>query len=239
MIEAAGISYPAHWQACRLLLAAWMHPSRSGINAAIWAVGLVLQCALVFSLFRKGIARRYLGFTLIAIFYPVRAALLFALSGHIDADNYESLYGALSFVEAPLQLFIAFELTRCLVRGAAGWTTRRALLALLVFGAACAMTGITVSALAASVPADHLQILMGALMLALFAVLWKSSRTFNPVGIAGGFALFSLVQLAALAGRTRATMFRDTPGYLVWSYVPGIGYLAIVTLWLAVLVREG
>jgi hypothetical protein len=236
MIEAVCISYPAHLQA---FLAAWMHPSRSEINVAIWIVGLLLQCALVFSLFRKGIARRYLAFTLIAIFYPARAALLFALSGHIDADNYESLNGALSFVEAPLELFIAIDLTRRLMREAGGWTTRRALLVLLALAAACGMTGITISELNAGVPADHLQILMGMAMLALFAALWKSSRSFNPIGIAGGFALFSLVQIAALAGRTRATMFRDTPGYLLWSYVPGIGYLLIVILWLAALEREG
>lgn len=236
MIEAVGIGNPAYLLE---FLSQWMHPSRPEINTAIWAVGLLLQCALVFSLFRKGIARRYLPFTLIAIFYPARAALLFALSGHIDADNYESLYGALSFVEAPLELFIMIDLTRRLVREAGGWTARRALLVLLVFAAVCGLTGIIISELNAGVPADHLQILMGMAMLALFAALWKSSRTFNPICIAGGFALFSLVQIAALAGRTRATMFRDTPGYLLWSYVPGIGYLLIVILWLVALEREG
>lgn len=221
-----------------LLPASWLHPSRPAVNTTIWVLGIVLQCALAYSIFRRGIARGFLGFTLLAVFYPLRSALLFALSGRIENDDYDTLYNALSLAEVPLQAFVAIELLLRRVRETGGWTARRIPLALLMLCAPFGLTAITMDALPAKAAADHVPIFMGFVMLAVFTAIVKGSRSANAVRIAGGFALFALLQLAALAGRAHALLLKDTPVYLAWGYLPAVSYLAIVLFWIAALKRE-
>jgi len=227
-----------HLQAGSLILWAQVHPSHLTINTAIWALALVLQCALVFRVFLKGIARGFPGFASLIVFYPVRATLLFALSGHVESSFYNSLYDALSWTEIPLQIFVAIELALCLIRNMGGWKGRRGLLLLMVPCAACGLTSITLRALPARMPTDRWLILASFVMLALFAAIIKGSRSPNLSRISAGFAVFSVLQLLVLAGRTRAFLIRDAGGYIAWSYVPAGGYLAVVIFWLIALQRE-
>jgi hypothetical protein len=205
-----------------LFSAAWLHPSRPAVNAAIWALGIALQSALVFVVFRKGVVRSIPGFALIALFYPLRSALLYALSGRIESDDYNVLYNALSLAEAPLQAILTVELLFKRMRETGGFTARRAPLALLMLCAPFGLTAITMDALPSQAG----------------AAICKGSRSANAVRIAGGFAFFALLELAGLAGRAHALLFRDTPAFLAWSYVPGIGYLGIVCFWILTLRRE-
>ncbi|MGC1422322.1 MAG: hypothetical protein WA354_17990 [Terracidiphilus sp.] len=168
----------------------------------------------------------------------MRALLLFVLYRHIETGTYSPLYSGLWLAEILLGTFVAVELIRRLNRGIGGLTGRQSLLMLTTLCAACGLTWITLSMLPAGVRADRIQVLAWFVMLALFGVIVKSSRHSNLIRISAGLAIFSLIQLLTLAGRTRAFMNRNEGAYVAWSYVPAGGYLAVVMLWLAVLQEE-
>lgn len=221
-----------------------MHPSRLATNSTIWTLGFVLQCALVYVAFRRGVARRFPIFGSMLVFYPIRAALLFGLSGfglwapHIHGSLASSLYTALSFADVLLQLMVAVELAFNLIRGLGGWTQLRALLCLLLLGAACVFTWITLFLLPSRIAANGLQIFAWFALLVLVGAVLRGSRSPNLTRISAGLAVFSLMQLSALAGRAAAFLHRNPGQYVAWSYVPALGYLAIVIFWLVTLRKE-
>jgi len=208
------------------------------LNRAIWAMGIALECILVFTLFFRRIARRFPFFTALMVFYPLRAAWLSAARGRMDGGLYDSIYNVLSFMEFLLQVFLAVEIGHRLIREGGAWTGWRRLVPVSIPVAAGGLAWIVAGAVAGKAPADRVEIFIWFLMIGLFAAAVKSSRTPNPIRIAGGFAAFSLLQLAALAGRVHAYLGRDAGQYLAWSYVPAIGYLAVVVFWLIALRRE-
>jgi len=215
-----------------------MHLSLLATNTMIWTVAFVLQCVLVYLIFRRGIAPRFPVFSSLLIFQPVRAALLFGLSGHIRSSVTISLYGVFSFIDAAVQLMVAVELALHMISGVGGWTRFRALLCLLLLGAALVFTSIAISLVPGRVSADRLQIFAWFTLFALFGAMLKGSRSYNLTNISAGFSLFSLVQFSALAGRTVALLHRNAIQYAAWSYVSAIGYLAIVVFWIITLRRE-
>jgi hypothetical protein len=215
-----------------------MHPSRLATNTTIWTFGFVLQWVLVYVVFRRGIARRFPVFGLLLVFHPVRAALLFGLSGHIRSGLASSLYGVLSFTDVALQLVVAVELALHLIRGMGGWTRFRALLCLLLLGAASVFTWITLVLVPNRISPDHLQLFAWFVLLVLFGAVLKGSKSPNLTRISAGFAVFSLMQFSALAGRTVAFLHRNAGQYVAWSYVPAVGYLGIVIFWLITLRKE-
>lgn len=234
----SGMSFPLLAVATRFSSEGWLHPSRFVVNTAFWALGIVLQSALVYSIFRKGVARSFPCFAIIAIFYPLRSALLFALSGRIENDDYSTLYNALSLVEAPLQALVAIELLLRRMQEAGGWRALRAPLALLILSAPFALTSITIAAIPPRAQPDRVPVFMSFVMLVIFAVIVKGSRSANAIRISGGIACFALVQLAALAGRAHAMLLRDPLAYLAWGYAPAAIYLAIVLFWIVTFKRE-
>jgi hypothetical protein len=215
-----------------------MHSSRLATNITIWTFALVLQCVLVYAVFRRGIARRFPLFASLLVFHPVRAALLFGSSGHLRSGPASSLYGVLSFIDDALQLMVALEIALHLVRGIGGWTRFRALLCLLLLGAVSLFTWITLTMVPNRMSSDRLQLFVWFVLLALFGAVLKGSRSPNLTRISAGLAVFSAVQLSALAGRTVAFLNRNAGQYAAWSYVPAVGYLAIVIFWLCALRRE-
>jgi hypothetical protein len=215
-----------------------MHPSRLATNTEIWTFGFVLQWVLVYVVFRRGIARRFPAFGLLLVFQPVRAALLFGLSGLIRSSLASSLYGALSFTDVALQLMVVVELVLHLIRGMGGWTRFRALLCLLLLGAASVFTWITLVLVPNRISPGHLQLFAWFTLLVLFGAVPKGSMSPNLTRISAGFSVFSLMQFSALAGRTVAFLHRNAGQYVGWSYVPAVGYLGIVILWLIMLRKE-
>jgi hypothetical protein len=215
-----------------------MPPSRLATNITIWTFAFVLQCALAYAVFRRGIARRFPAFASLLVFHPFRAALLFGLSGHLRSGPASSLYGVLSFTDDVLQLMVALEMALHLVRGIGGWTRFRALVCLLLLGAASVFTWITLVSVPNRMSSDRLQLFAWFAMLALFGAVLKGSRSPNLTRISAGLAAFSLVQFSALAGRTVAFLDRNAGQYAAWSYVPAVGYLAIVIFWLITLRKE-
>ncbi|MGB0013629.1 MAG: hypothetical protein WBQ03_18620 [Candidatus Sulfotelmatobacter sp.] len=215
-----------------------MHVSRLAANTTIWTLGFVLQCVLAYVVFRRGAARRFPVFALLIIFYPVRAALLFGLTAHVHSNLASSLFGVLSFADDLLQLMVAVELALHLIRVMGGLTGFRALVFLLAAGAASVCTWITHLLVPHRISAGRLQLFAWFVLVALFCAVVKGSTSSNLTRISAGFAVFSLMQLSALAGRTLAFLHRDAGQYVAWSYVPGVGYLAVVIFWLITLRKE-
>jgi hypothetical protein len=215
-----------------------MHPSRLATNTTIWTFGFVLQCVLVYVVFRRGIARRFPVFASLLVFHPVRAALLFGLSGHIRGDLASLLYEVMSFTDDALQLMVVVEVVLHLIRGIGGWTRFRALFCLLLLSAASLFTWITLVLVPNRISTDRLQLFAWFALLALFGAALKGSRSPNLTRISAGFSVFSLVQFSALAGRTVAFLNHNEGQYAAWSYVPTVGYLAIVIFWLITLRKE-
>ena len=215
-----------------------MHLSRLATNTTIWTFALVLQCVLVYVIFRRGVARRFPVFAVLLIFYPVRAALLFGLTAHVHSNLASSLYAVLSFADDLLQLMVAAELALHLIRPMGGWTRFRALLCLLLLGAASALTWITLVLVPNRITTDRLQLFAWFVLLALFGAVLKGSRSPNLTRISAGLSVFSLMQFSALAGRTVAFLHRNAGQYVAWSYIPAVGYLAIVIFWLITLRKE-
>jgi hypothetical protein len=215
-----------------------MHPSRLATNITIWTFAVVLQCVLVYVVFRRGIARRSPFFASLLVFHPLRAALLFGMSGHVRTSLAGPLYGAFSFIDDALQLMVAVEIALHLVRGIGGWTRFRALLCLLLLGASSVFTWIMLVSVPNRISSDRLQLFVWFALLALFGAVLKGSRSPNLTRFSAGLAVFSLMQFAALAGRTVAFHNRNAGQYAAWFYVPAVGYLAIVIFWLITLRRE-
>lgn len=215
-----------------------MHLSQPILNTAIWTISLLLQCALALAVFRRDVARRFPAFAVLIVFYPLRSALLFALSGRVDADAFHSLYSMLELAEVPLLAFVAMELLFRLVRTLGGWTLRRGFWPLLLLCAACGLTWVTLKALPARLVVDHVQLLMWYLMIALCGLMAFTCCRGDAMRIAVGFAAYSLIQLVTLDGRALAVASHDSGAYVAWSYLPAIGYLAVVVYWLLALKRE-
>ncbi len=215
-----------------------MHPSRLATNTTIWTFGFVLQCVLAYVVFRRGIARRSPAFASMLVFHPFRAALLFGLPGHLRSGPAGSVYDVLSFIDDAVQLMVAVEIALHLVRDIGGSTRFRALLCLLLLGTASVFTWIALVLLPHRIPTDRLQLFAWFAMLALFGAILKGTRSPNLTRISAGLAAFSLVQFSALAGRAVAFHNRNTAQYAAWSYVPAVGYLAILIFWLMALRRE-
>lgn len=215
-----------------------MHPYRLATNTTIWTLAFVLQCALVYAVFRRGVARRFPVFVSLLVFYPLRAALLYGLSGHVRSGHAGGLYGGLSSLDVALQLLVAAEMALHLIRGMGGMTRLRALLCLLLPGIAVLCTWLALVLVHGRIFTDRLQLFAWFVLLGMFGAVLKGAKSANLIRISAGFAAFSLMQFSALAGRTVAFAHRNAGEYIAWSYVPAAGYLAVVVFWLVTLRRE-
>jgi hypothetical protein len=219
-------------------LSAWPHLSREVINNVIFGAAILLEAELIFVTFRRGIARSFPGFTVLMIFYPLRAGLLFALTGRIDADALDPLVNALGLAEMLLQAWVLVEIVRRLIGEMGGWTRRRSMVLLLLLGAACGLAWAVLHALSRGGFTDRVQIYVAFLMLALFVLALKAARWRNLLCIVAGFAGFAAIQLVSLASKAYAIKKHHLGAYIGWSYVPAIGYLAVVVFWLIGLKRQ-
>jgi hypothetical protein len=215
-----------------------MHPYRLATNTTIWTLAFVLQCALVYAVFRRGVARRFPVFVSLLVFYPLRAALLYGLSGHVRSGHGDGLYVGLSSLDVALQLMVTAEIALHLVRGMGGLTRLRALLWLLLPGIAVLCTWLALALVHGRIFTDRLQLFAWFVLLGMFGAVLKGARSANLIRISAGFAAFSLMQFSALAGRTVAFAHRNVGEYIAWSYVPAAGYLAVVVFWLICLREE-
>ena len=234
--DALNAAAPGAWIALPPLFA------RTSLNLALLAIGLALECALAWAVFRRGIARAYPGFTALVLFYPLRAAALFVLARSLDADAYNSVFTLLAAAEIPLLAWVCVELTLRLLRRAGGWSWRSRMAMLMLIAIAFTLTWVALSLVPEKQLADRVQLAAGALMLELFGVSLKFARSGEESGnltrIPAGFAACAAFQFAALAGRAHAMAQHASGEYIAWSYVPACGYLLVVAFWLAALKPE-
>ena len=204
------------------------------LNNTLFTLGLLLQLALLITLFLRRIPRRHPLFTTLIAFYLFRALLLFTIFGHIPPDDYDALRANLSLTDILLQLAVAIELIVHLVRTDTHTTLRRFLAPLVAILIGYAATAIIISRLPTRtpIPIDRSQLFLSLLMLLLFlwAILTPASRLLR--NITTGFALNAFLSLAAVAGHTLAATHRDARTYNRWSYVAAAAWLITVTLWL-------
>ena len=215
-------------------------PPQAIINNIVWVIGLALQLALLIVLFRRHIARRFPCFTILIGFYLLRSALLFISFGHIDADDYQTLYSALILVDLLAQTAVAIELIHHLVRSLGGWTLRRSILpAIFLFLASiCTLFTATLLPRYAPIPVDRTQLFFSFLMILLFA--WAQSIPASSTivrGITSGFALYGIINISANLGRTFAALHKNPTLYATWSYALAAIYLLVVLFWLLTLKR--
>ncbi len=211
--------------------------TRNAINNSLWAVGLVLQCGLLALVFLRGIAGRLVSFTVLLAFYPVRAALLFFLLGHIGPEDYASLYRGLTLAGLLLPIVVAGEIGWKLWR--VGGKTRWYLWLAPVLAGALAWGLWRVLPDRAPIPPDRVQMFGSLIMILLcgFALAARARGVLRNVVI--GLAVFGVVDLLATAGKSFAAMHRDAAAFAGWSYASSGVYLLVVLFWMVTLRAEG
>jgi hypothetical protein len=203
------------------------------INNTIWILSLILQIALVIAVFTRHIARRVPCFTALIAFYPLRAALLFTLFGHLDPANYATLYATLSYIDIALQTIVAIEIASHLIRELGGINLLRTALLFLLLALTAEATLFVVAHLPAHspVPADRVQTFLSFVMIALFAwtIIASRSTILRPITL--GLGLYASISLFSQTGRITAAVHRDPDAFARWSYISATGYLVVVCLW--------
>lgn len=201
-------------------------------NLVIWTIGLALQAALAVSVFLKRIPRSYPAFTVLILYYPARAILLFLLRSRMDAEAYGAWSDGLSVLALLLEAWVVLELIlRVAPKGR--WTGRRSVVPAALAAAALSCSWATLALAPAGLIVDRAQVLAWWVFLALLAaVVVQPTQARNLIRICAGFAAFSFLQLVALAGRAHAFLVRGGHAYVAWSYVPAGAYMAVVAYWL-------
>ena len=216
-------------------------PTQSTINTTVWILSVALQFALFAALFARGIARQFSIFTSLIGFYLLRSALLFLIFGHINPATYRSLYNDLVLIDLFAQTAVAIEILLHLVHANGNWPRRNALTAAALLSIAALATALTTTLLPAHapIPVDRTQFFFSFLMLLLFAWAMRIPAASNLVRhIAGGFALYGIVNISANFGRTYAALHNNVPLYATWSYALAAIYLVVVLFWLFTLKSE-
>ncbi len=206
---------------------------QTAINNSLWTLSLILQIALVASLFVRHIARRVPCFTALLTFYPLRAALLFILFGHLTPADYATFYATLSYIDLLLQAIVAIEIAHHLIRELGGITLLRATLLFLLVALCSGATALVLAQLPihAPIPPDRVQTFLSFVMLALFVWTIAASRSTILRPITLGLGLYASVSLFAQTGRITAALHRDVDAYARWSYISVATYLIVVCLW--------
>jgi hypothetical protein len=202
-------------------------------NTFLWIAGLLLQSFLLFAFFRRRVAKRLPVITALIAFYLVRSALLFLISGHIAADDYGTLYNALSQADFLLQMVVVGELAWSVWRDEKGhgraWIK-------IVIGI---IVAVAISAGAAShvrvpgrYPPDRGMTFVAILM--IFLVLWMivAKMTGSPRRVAEGFAVYGAIGTLAGTERAYAAIHRNVNAFHAWSYVSTATWLMVVLFWI-------
>jgi hypothetical protein len=215
--------------------------TQSTINTLVWIVSLALQLALFSALFARAIARRFPIFTSLIGFYLLRSAILFLIFGHVGPAAYHTLYNDLTLLDLLIQTAVAVEILIHLVHAGGGWTRSNVLVTIAIVCVATAATALTTTLLPAHtpIPVDRTQFFFSFLMLFLFAWALRVTAASNLVRhIAGGFALYGIVNVGANFGRAYAAIQNNVPLYATWSYTLAAIYLVVVLFWLFTLRSE-
>jgi len=196
--------------------------------------GLVLQLVLLFLLFTRRMASQLWLFTVLLCFYAIRSILLFTLFTHLSRAAYASLYTGLSLLDLLLQIAVAIELARVILRFGAKSLLPRALLVPIFFLLSAALTVIVAVVLPAhsQIPVDRGTIFTGFLFVQLFA--WSLTVRLSRwrQSVLAGLAGIGAAGILSQAARSLAAFHHNAHAFLLWSYFNAGAYLLVVLLWI-------
>ena len=207
--------------------------TRNAINDSLWSVSLVLQIGLLALVFLRDLAGRLPSFTVLLVFYPLRAAALFFLSGHMAADDYTAMYRGLAVLGLLLPIIVAAEISLRLWSGLgrAQW----GLLLVPVVAWLGAMWLWSILPIKGPLRPDRVEMFGSLLMILLFGFALKARTTGILRKVIGGLATFGIVDLMATAGKGFAAAHRDADTFAGWSYASSGVYLLVVLFWMVAL----
>jgi len=210
--------------------------TRATINNSLFMAGLVLQAGLLALAFLRGISRKIPSFTLLLVFYPMRALVLFVLPRVIGPSDFGVAYRELSLFGLLLQLIVAAEIDWRLWRvlGAARW-------GLLLVPVVAWMGALALwAALPARtpLPVDRVQMFCSMVMILLCGFALAGHADLLLRRVIAGLAVFGVVDLVATAGKSIAALHRNAASFTVWSYVDAGAYLLVVLFWMVSLENE-
>jgi hypothetical protein len=210
--------------------------TRAAINNSLFLAGLVLQAGLLALVFLRGIARKIPSFTLLLLFYPMRALVLFVLPRLIGPSDFGVAYRELSLFGLLLQLIVAAEIAWRLWRvlGATRW----GLLLVPVIAWVGALALWAALPARAPLPVDRVQMFCSMVMILLCGFALAGHADLLLRRVIAGLAVFGVVDLIATAGKSLAAMHRDATGFAVWSYADAGCYLLVVLFWMVSLRDE-
>ena len=225
----------------------------TSMNNWIWAIGLVLQCALLGALVKRSVARRFPFFTSLIGLYILRSVFLFTAFGHLSAAAYTLSNTTLSLTDVALQVLVAWELFtggHDSLRLAAQ-TARRSgslLYRLAVFFALVAISAVATWGISSMVPANpRSPIDRGVLFPCVLMLMVAAVTVFRSWGsyasarlrVLEGFAVLAAAGIVSQIGRTLAALDREPRLYMRWSYTEAIAYLAVLLWWLGTVHDDG
>ncbi|HEY6377034.1 MAG TPA: hypothetical protein VIX90_16055 [Edaphobacter sp.] len=211
------------------------HASRTPLSILIWAVSLLLQATLFISLFSRRIAGYTPFFANLVAFYFVRSLLFLLLLGHISASSYSRLYSFFLWIELLVQLCVAVDLTRWLVRTHGGWIRSNIITPIVMV----AVSAISAYLIAELTPHGEVPIDRGTVFFSFYMVFfWLWTFTFhehvsNGLVLTQGFAIYGLINIVSNIGRVRAAFYDHPARYGAWTSVLAGAYLVVVLFWLS------
>jgi hypothetical protein len=212
----------------------------TSMNNWIWAIGLVLQCALLGALVKRSVARRFPFFTSLIGLYILRSVFLFTAFGHLSAAAYTLSNTTLSLTDVALQVLVAWEL----FTGGHGSLLYR----LAVFFALVAISAVATWGISSMVPANpRSPIDRGVLFPCVLMLMVAAVTVFRSWGsyasarlrVLEGFAVLAAAGIVSQIGRTLAALDREPRLYMRWSYTEAIAYLAVLLWWLGTVHDDG
>ncbi len=202
-------------------------------SAIVW-VGAVLQTGLLLLLVRRKRVAEVPVFATLSLFYVARSVLLPAMVRHVPRPAYNELYSGLSLVDFVLQIALAGELLRGIVK------RRRLLVGVASLLAAAAVTAGLILLLPSrsSVPADRGTIFTGVLFAILFSIAVRTRLRGWLGSVAAGMALIGVSETIAACGKSVAAFHHDGRTFLIWSYGNAAVYLLTLGYWIVASTRS-
>ena len=206
----------------------------AAINFILLALGLILQIFLLTLLFRRRMASQVILLTVLLFFYVARSGLLFTLFHHIARSSYANLYSELSLLDLVLQIAVGVELCWHILRSSAKPLLPRALLILIFFLAAAALTGALAAVLPmrTPAPADRGTLFTGFLFLLLFAWSRAVQLAFWRRSVLSGLAVIGIAGVLSQSGKTMAAWRHNAHLFSLWSYGNAGVYLIVLLFWI-------
>jgi hypothetical protein len=190
---------------------------------------------LLFVVCRRGITRRLPFFAALLTFYPLRSFLLRLFVSHLAPDTYAITLDTLSLADILLQLLVALEFGREILRASSDERFPHALLILPVATVAGLATILFVHVIPdrMRMHPDRFQIFDSMFMILL--CVWSFRRSVPTLirQAVTGLTVVAGVGLLEMVGRNQAVIHRDPLAFAFWAYSLTSAYILVALYWIA------